>query len=155
MVINLTSFNVLSAYLDSSPMHYEVHIMKHIFTQESFCCFQESSVYFFVSTHVFVAFRLCVLSNFQLIMKFYSFGDILHCFSRSLRWSNRLGSSWVGIWKKRNILWNQKVTLIFFVRFITSWRISDLLFTDCRLQLHQCICIDFWILKLTISKGKG
>ena len=95
VVINLTSFNVLPAHLNSSPLHEGV--FKHIILLSSreLCLRFESAQW--KSSDVFVADRLRVLSNFQFLMKFHSFDDILHCFSRSLLWSNRLGSSLIGI----------------------------------------------------------
>ena len=93
VIINLTAFNFLPTYLNSSPLHEEVHIFKHIILLSS----RELRLLFvsaqWKSSDVFVANRLRVLSNFQMLMKFYSFDDILHCFSRSLLWSNWLGSS--------------------------------------------------------------
>ena len=93
VVIYLTAFNFFPAYLNSSPLHEEVHIFKHIillFSKEIRLLFVSAQ---WKSSDVFVADRLRVLSNFQIIMKFYSFDDNLHCFSRSLLWSNWLGSS--------------------------------------------------------------
>ena len=84
VVINLTALNFLPAYLNSSPLQEEVHIFKHIILLSS----RELRLLFvsaqWISSDVFVADRLRVLSNFQMLMKFYSFDDILHCFSRSL-----------------------------------------------------------------------
>ena len=97
VVINLTAFNFLPAHLNSSPLHDKVHILKHIILLSS----REFSLHFVSaqgkSSDVFVVDHLRVLSSFQLLMKFYSLDDILHCFSRSLHWSNRLGSSLICI----------------------------------------------------------
>ena len=76
MVINLTVFNILPAYLNSSQLHEGVHIFKHIIllsSRELRLLFENAQ---WKSSDVFVADRLRVLSN----LKFYSFDDILHCF---------------------------------------------------------------------------
>ena len=92
VVIYLTAFNVLPAYLNSSPFHDEVHILTHIIllSRRNLCLFFVRALC--VSSDVFVVNRLRFLSGFQLLMKLYSFDNILNCFSRSLRWSNQLGS---------------------------------------------------------------
>ena len=82
VVLNLILFNFFPAYLNSSPLHEGVHIFKHIIllsSRELRLLFESAQ---WKSSDVFVADRLRVLSNFQLLMKFYSFDDILHCFSR-------------------------------------------------------------------------
>ena len=65
VVINITAFNVLPAYLNSV-----------VFKRALSTSCQALKT----SSDVFVADRFRVLSSFQLLMKFYSFDDILHCF---------------------------------------------------------------------------
>ena len=80
VVINLTAFNVLPAHLNSSPLHDEVHILKHIIMLSSRklrLLFVSSQ---WKSSDIFVLDHLRVLSSSQLLMKFYSYDDIFHCF---------------------------------------------------------------------------
>ena len=80
VVINLTAFNVLPAHLNSSPLHDEVHILKHIILlslRELRLLFVSAQ---WKSSDIFVLDHLRVLSSSQLLMKFYSYDDIFHCF---------------------------------------------------------------------------
>ena len=96
----IRSFTRLSKFITIAwrSSHFEAYFYTRILLLSS----SEIRLHFvsalWTSSDVLVANRLRVLSGFQLQMKFYSFDDILHCFSRSLRWSiqsNRFGSIWL------------------------------------------------------------
>ena len=93
----------------------------------------------------FVADRFRVLSSFQLLMKFYSFDYILHGFLDHYvdltDWGIVCLSEMPA--KQNYSLKTQDNHNIFCPFHNQLVEISDLQITDCRLQMHQCICIDF------------
>ena len=126
VVINITAFNVLPAYLNSV-----------VFKRAP----STSCKALKTSSDVFVADRFRVLSSFQLLMKFYSFDYILHCFLDHYvdltDWGLVCLSEMHA--KQKYSLKTQDNHNIFCPFHNQLVEISDLQITDCRIQMHRCL----------------